>query len=98
MLINRILEQDKDYVIFEYKQAMKKTKFKSNKSLYEGIGQLTEAGIIARSTTSFKIFINPMILFNGDRITFATTYIKDQKPEIKNENPLALIQQYLDYK
>jgi len=35
--------------------------------------------IIARGKTDYRYYINPMIAFNGNRITFAKTYVKKQK-------------------
>ena len=40
---------------------------------------LLKAQIIARGSNEFKYFINPMVAFNGDRITFAKTYVKKRK-------------------
>lgn len=87
-----------DFILFSTDTAIKKTGFKSKDSLYKGLTQLVEAGIIAKSQTSYKIFINPMIIFNGDRATFATTYVKEKAPEINHENPIVRLQQYIDYK
>lgn len=43
-----------------------------------GLAELLEASIIARSEESSLYFINPMVMFNGNRITFAKSYVRKQ--------------------
>lgn len=83
---------NKDIVYIDIQDAMKYTGYKEEKSLYKGIAELVNADIIARSTSYIKYFINPLIFFNGDRVTFATTYIKKRrnKKEEINKSQLAL--------
>ena len=42
---------------------------------------MLENEIIARGRADNLYFINPMIAFNGNRVTFAKTYIKKQKTD-----------------
>ena len=58
--------------------------------LFVGFASLVKAGIIARSEMPNMYFINPLIVFNGNRITFAKTYIKKQKA---NPNQVSLLDQ-----
>jgi hypothetical protein len=83
---------NKDIVYIDIQDAMKYTGYKEEKSLYKGIAELVNADIIARSTSYIKYFINPLIFFNGDRVTFATTYIKKRrsKKEDVHKSQLAL--------
>jgi len=83
---------NKDIVYIDIQDAMKYTGYKEEKSLYKGIAELVNADIIARSTSYIKYFINPLIFFNGDRVTFATTYIKKRrsKKEDIHKSQLAL--------
>lgn len=83
---------NKDIVYIDIQDAMRYTGYKEEKSLYKGIAELVNADIIARSTSYIKYFINPLIFFNGDRVTFATTYIKKRrsKKEEANKSQLAL--------
>ncbi len=55
------------------------TKYKNKKQVYEGLTSLCQNGIIARGYNENVYFINPLIVFNGDRVTFAKTYIKKKK-------------------
>ena len=55
----------------------------SKSSVYRGLTQLVKENIIARGRADKVYFINPMVAFNGSRITFAKTYIKKQKSESK---------------
>lgn len=79
---------NKDIVYIDIQDALKYTGYREEKSLYKGIAELVNAGIIARSTSYIKYFINPMIFFNGDRVTYATTYIKRRNATKRvSENP-----------
>ena len=55
------------------------TGYKGEKSIYIGLASLVEKKIIARGPSDSVYFINPMVAFNGDRVTFAKSYIKKQK-------------------
>jgi hypothetical protein len=57
------------------------TKYKHRKDVMNGLAGLIDAGIIARSEYEFEYFLNPMVVFNGDRVTFAKTYIKKKKED-----------------
>lgn len=84
---------NKDIVYIDIQEVLKYTGYKEEKSVYKGIAELVNAGIIARSTSFVKYFINPMIFFNGDRVTYATTYIRKRNngKKIKpNPNQLGL--------
>lgn len=66
--------QDKFYFVLE--DCLEFTKYKSKKQIFAGLAILCEKQIIARGRTHFEYFINPMVIFNGNRITFAKTYIR----------------------
>ena len=59
-------------------RCLKHTGYKTRGNILSGLAELLEADIIARSEDSSLYFINPAIMFNGSRITFAKTYIKKQ--------------------
>ena len=76
-----------DRVFFSFSEAKtnaKKNGFDISKSTYtRGINDLLKSEIIAASEKGQGwFFINPAIIFNGDRARFVTEYRK-----IKNENP-----------
>lgn len=52
------------------------TGYKTRGNILSGLAELLEADIIARSEDSSLYFINPAVMFNGNRVTFAKTYIK----------------------
>lgn len=52
-------------------------------TVYRALGELCAAQIIARGRFEEQFFINPMVCFNGSRVTFATTYINENHPEYK---------------
>lgn len=68
----------KDEFIFVLEECLEYTDYKSHKSIHEGLAGLLNAKIIARGKTEYLYFINPMIAFNGDRVTFAKTFVKKQ--------------------
>lgn len=79
--IMTVLLPKKDIFYFILDDCMKYTGYKSHKSIHQGLAFLLKAEIIARGKTEYIYFINPMVAFNGDRITFAKTYVKKQKTQ-----------------
>lgn len=78
------LRINQDSIMFDLADCRGYTGYKSERSIFYGLGELIENGIIARTTKPYMYFINPMIVFNGNRVTFARTYIKTRK---RKENP-----------
>jgi hypothetical protein len=85
-----ILKPKQDSFIFDMQSCLEYTKYNTEKSIFEGIGALIVGGIIARSNKHYKYFINPLIVFNGSRITFAKTYIKKKKDSDSSQMSLPL--------
>lgn len=52
-------------------------------TIYRALGELCSAEIIARGKDEKDYYINPMVVFNGDRVTFATTYINKNYPRYR---------------
>lgn len=73
------LKPKKDKFEFFYDDCQEYTKYKSIQPIYNGLTALIANGIIARGYNENTFFINPLIVFNGDRVTFAKTYIKKKK-------------------
>jgi len=63
---------------FMYSQCLEHTGYKTRSNIASGIAELLEASIIARSQESSLYFINPAVMFNGNRVTFAKSYVKKQ--------------------
>lgn len=78
-----ILKPNQDKIIFELTDSMKYTGYSTKSSIYKGLAQLVKHKIIAKSHHDFLYYINPMVFFNGNRITFANSYIKKQSEEQK---------------
>ncbi len=68
-----------DLVPFFMYECLEYTAYKGEKSIYIGLANLLENNIIARGMNENFYFINPLITFNGDRVTFAKSYVKTQK-------------------
>lgn len=86
-----VLKPKQDSFILRMEACLTYTGYKHRKDVITGISALIEAGIIARSDYSDEFFINPLVVFNGDRVTFAKTYIKKKKET--NPNQLNLLNQ-----
>jgi len=82
------LKPSKDSFMFYIDKCMFYTGYKSKTQIYEGLTALLENNIIARGQTEYEYFINPMIAFNGDRVTFAQTYIKKKKGNSNAVDPM----------
>ena len=81
-----ILEQlipNKDYFYIDMDDAMKYTQYVSSRSVRNGLTSLLENEIIARGKNEYHYFINPMVIFNGNRISFVKTYVKKKKKKVE---------------
>jgi hypothetical protein len=67
-----------DYFFFDLEECLQYAKYKSPQSVYNGLSDLISSEIIARGKKDYIYYINPMVFFNGDRVTFAKTYVKKQ--------------------
>jgi hypothetical protein len=75
----------KDEFYFDMEECLKYTKYSTEKSVFEGLAALIETGIVARTTKHYKYFINPMVVFNGDRVSFTKTFIKKKQGNNPNQ-------------
>lgn len=64
---------------FRLSECMEYTKYKTKKPIYEGLAALINAEIIARGYNEYVYFINPLVAFNGDRVSYIKTYIKQKR-------------------
>ena len=72
-----------DMVLFLLDECQKYTQYKSKETIYKGLGELINAQIIARGPADNLWFINPLIVFNGDRVSFTKTFVKKKELEQK---------------
>lgn len=71
------LPKDKGYVIIDNATVMDYCRFKTRKSVWDGVTELLDKNFLTRTSIPKKYWINPLIVFNGNRITYAQQYILD---------------------
>lgn len=76
------LEKNKDYIFFSISDCKEHTNYKDNKSIYSALKELVEKEFIAKTGENYKFWINPTVMFNGDRLVIVNEYIKEEA-EIK---------------
>lgn len=74
------LRPNSDEFLFFIEDCIEETKY-SVSTIYKSLGELCAAEIIARGRDELLYYINPLVIFNGDRVTFATTYINKNYPQ-----------------
>ena len=77
-ILNQLVP-NKDEFVFIMEDCKEYTGYKSEGSIRIGLTNLLENEVIARGKTEFLYYINPMFVFNGNRLTFAETYIRKEK-------------------
>jgi hypothetical protein len=77
------LMPNQDMFIFIMDECISHTKYSAKKSIYQGLAQLVDCEIIARGPSDSLYFINPMVVFNGNRVTYAKTYIRTKKSQLQ---------------
>jgi hypothetical protein len=75
-----------DLFIFLIDECLGHTKYTSKSSVFIGLGQLMTAEIIARGPSDSLYFINPLVAFNGNRVSYVKTYVKRKRDAPQNEN------------
>lgn len=76
--IMQCMKPSNDTVAFDVQECMEYTQYKSKATIYKGLAELLSSRILARSKSDWKYFINPLIMWNGDRVTFVKSYVKAQ--------------------
>lgn len=71
-----------DLFIFLMHECLDYTGYKSKNSLWIGLGDLVQHEIIARGPADTLYYINPMVVFNGNRVSFTRSYVKKKKKYI----------------
>ena len=84
------LTPNRDVVTIRLQECAEQAGYKTKKSVIEGIAHLIDAGLLARGRFENDYFINPLAMFNGDRVTYAKTYIKEKKAKNKATQPQQL--------
>lgn len=89
--IMTILDPNSDEFYLSSAKAGEYTGYKTVTAINNALSQLLDLGIIARNVEPNWYYINPLIVFNGSRVTFAKTYIKKQKTRQIDKNQLNLL-------
>lgn len=89
-IITNCLIPNKDIFYVDKEEALEYTGYSSERYILTGLSVLCEHGIIARSKNSFKYFINPLVVFNGNRVTFAKTYVRKKKKPIEDKDQMSI--------
>lgn len=90
------LKPNSDEFVFLIEDCLIHTIYKTKPSIYAALAELISAEVIARGRSEVFFYINPMVIFNGSRVTFAKTYVnkaavtKAAKKEIENKKQLNL--------
>lgn len=92
-----VLKPKKDRFYFIMDDCLSYTGYTHPKNALTGIADLIDAGILARTKHHYEYFINPLVVFNGDRVTFAKTYIKKKK-QVKFANEDTQLDMFNDTK
>lgn len=81
-----ILKPNQDTIIIRTKECCKYAEYTSETPVRAGIGDLIKNGFLARTEYAEEYYINPMLFFNGNRVSFVKQYIKknhQQKGKIR---------------
>lgn len=76
------LKPDNDRFFLFVEDIMEATGY-SKMTIYRALGHLCSREIIARGRSDTDYFINPMYVFNGNRVTFITNWINSNAPDFK---------------
>jgi len=80
-----------DMIYFDKEACKEFTHYSASSSIYRGIAELLNCGVIARGWADNIFFINPLISWNGSRVTFVTQYEKKSKSkQIEDKNQLSM--------
>lgn len=82
-ILNRLVA-NKDEFTFFVDECQEYTGYKTKATIYAALTELIRAGIVAKGRNECFFFINPMVVFNGNRATFARSYVRIQSLPPKN--------------
>ena len=85
-----MMKPNLDYFYFDINDALEFTEYKGKNTILNAMASLVKNGIVARSSKHYMYFINPLVIFNGSRVTFAKSYIKKSKGD---PNQISLFEQ-----
>lgn len=80
------IQPHQDRFIFRLDKCLAYTGYKGKHSVFTGLADLIKNGIVARSKYADEYFINPLIAFNGSRVSFTKTYVKKKRAKKQKED------------
>jgi hypothetical protein len=83
------LKPKSDTFIFRIEKAIEYTKYETAKPIYKGLEELLKGEVIARGPIDSMWFINPLVVFNGDRVSFTKAFVRKKADEAKVLNDKA---------
>lgn len=69
-----VLKRDRDDVNFDLSQCIELSGLRGKSSVYKGIAELLQKGVIAKGPNETTYFINPSVIFNGNRLVVINKY------------------------
>ena len=91
--IMKCMKPAKDQIYLSHEEEMKYTGYTSPKSVYKGLMELAKANIIARSSLPNIWYINPMLFFNGSRVTFVDEYINEKAEALRQSENRKMLEE-----
>jgi hypothetical protein len=82
--VMNILKPNQDKVIIRTKECSRYIGYSSETRVRTGVADLIKNGFLARTEYTEEYYINPMLFFNGNRVSFVRQYVKKEK----NQNSL----------
>jgi hypothetical protein len=81
------IEARRDTVQIRAEKAMSFLGYATHKPLYRGLADLLNNDVIARTKWTDEYFINPLIMFNGDRVAYAKMYVRKKTKQVRERDP-----------
>ncbi len=82
------LGKDQTQVIFNLDECMEFIEY-SKPSIYAGLAELLDVGVIAKSELNWLFYIDPALMFNGDRLEVAKVYLREGSEKARTARKLA---------
>lgn len=83
-----IMEYNVGHVWFDLEHCIENTNL-SEGTIYRSLANLCKAGVIARSNRHYKYFINPIVMFKGDRVVVVQEYVRVGSAGMKKPRKLS---------
>lgn len=80
------LQQNSDKVFFNMEECKGILGYSTHIPIYKGMAELIEKGIIAKADSPNVYYINPKMVFNGDRLIIVNEFIKGNESEENTGN------------